>query len=79
MATLIMIAKLNDVDPQAWLADVRACIAGYPAQRLAELLPLEVAAAGLRLHRDQPRGPDLAADAQPRLRADAYGAPAGLS
>ena len=39
MATLIMPAKLNDVDPQAWLADVLARIAGHPAQRLAELLP----------------------------------------
>jgi transposase len=39
MATLIMTAKLNDVDPQAWLADVLARIAGQPAQRLDELLP----------------------------------------
>jgi transposase len=39
MATLIMTAKLNDVDPLAWLADVLACIAEYPAQRLEQLLP----------------------------------------
>ena len=39
MATLIMTAKLNDVDPQAWLADVLARIAEHPANRLAELLP----------------------------------------
>jgi transposase len=39
MATLIMTAKLNDVDPQAWLADVLACIAGFPQSRLHELLP----------------------------------------
>jgi transposase len=39
MATLIMTAKLNDVDPQAWLADVLARIAGHPVQRLDELLP----------------------------------------
>ena len=39
MATLIMTAKLNDVDPQAWLADVLARIAEHPAQRLDELLP----------------------------------------
>ena len=39
MATLIQTAKLNDVDPQAWLADVLARIAGHPAQRLEELLP----------------------------------------
>jgi transposase len=39
MATLIMTAKLNDIDPQAWLADVLARIAEHPAQRLDELLP----------------------------------------
>ena len=39
MATLIMTAKLNDIDPQAWLADVLARIAGTPQSRLAELLP----------------------------------------
>ncbi len=37
--TLIQTAKLNDVDPQAWLADVLARIADHPAQRLDELLP----------------------------------------
>jgi len=39
MATLITTAKLNDVDPQAWLADGFARIAGLPQGRLAELLP----------------------------------------
>jgi len=39
IATLIMTAKLNDVDPQAWLADVLARIAEHPSQRLEELLP----------------------------------------
>ena len=39
IATLIMTAKLNEVDPQAWLADVLARIAGHPSQRLEELLP----------------------------------------
>ena len=39
MATLIMTAKLNDVDPQAWLADVLARIAELPQSRLHELLP----------------------------------------
>ena len=39
MTTLIITATLNDGDPQAWLADVLARIAGYPVQRLAELLP----------------------------------------
>ena len=37
--TLIETARLNDVDPQAWLADVLARIADHPASRLAELLP----------------------------------------
>jgi transposase len=39
IATLIMTAKLNDVDPQAWLADVLARIADLPQSRLHELLP----------------------------------------
>ena len=37
--TLIQTAKLNDIDPQAWLADVLARIADHPARRLDELLP----------------------------------------
>jgi len=36
---LIVTAKLNDIDPQAWLADVLARIAGHPVGRLDELLP----------------------------------------
>ena len=39
MYTLIGTAKLNDVDPQAWLADVLARIAEMPQTRLHELLP----------------------------------------
>jgi len=39
MATLIMTAKLNDVDPQAWLADVLARINDHAIHRLDELLP----------------------------------------
>ena len=39
MATLITTAKLNDVDPLAWLADVLARIAALPVHRLDELLP----------------------------------------
>ena len=31
-------AKLSDVNPQAWLADVLARIADHPALRIAELL-----------------------------------------
>jgi transposase len=37
--TLIATAKLNGVDPQAWLADVLRRIADHPASRLDELLP----------------------------------------
>ena len=39
MATLIMTAKLNGVDPQAWLADVLARINDHSVHRLDELLP----------------------------------------
>src|SRR6201988_723497 len=39
MYTLIATAKLNDIAPQAWLADVLARIADHPASRLDELLP----------------------------------------
>jgi len=41
MVTLLETAKLNDVDPQAWLADVLACLADTPQNRLNELLPWE--------------------------------------
>jgi transposase len=39
MYSLIVSAKMNDVDPQAWLADVLTRIAAHPAHRLDELLP----------------------------------------
>jgi len=37
--TLIQTAKLNDIDPQAWLADVLARLQDHPAKRIDELLP----------------------------------------
>ena len=37
--TLIASAKLNDIDPQAWLADVLARINDHAIQKLDELLP----------------------------------------
>jgi transposase len=39
MYGLIVTAKMNDVDPQAWLADVLARIAEHPAHRIDELMP----------------------------------------
>ena len=39
MYSLIQTAKLNGVDPRAWLADVLTHIADMPQQRLHELLP----------------------------------------
>ena len=39
MYSLIVTAKMNDVDPQAGLADVLSRIASHPAHRLDELLP----------------------------------------
>jgi len=39
MYSIIVTAKMNDIDPQAWLADVLARIAEHPAHRLDELLP----------------------------------------
>jgi hypothetical protein len=39
MYSLIVSAKMNDVDPQVWLADVLSRIAAHPAHRLDELLP----------------------------------------
>jgi len=39
MYTLIQTARLNDVDPQAWLADVLARINDHPARELDQLLP----------------------------------------
>ena len=45
MYTLIATTKLNDVDPQAWLADVLGRIAALPHSRVHELLPWNLKAA----------------------------------
>jgi transposase len=37
--TLVETAKLNDIDPQAWLTDVLARLQDHPARRIDELLP----------------------------------------
>ena len=39
MYTLIQTAKLNNVDPQAWLADVLARIADHRIHSFDQLLP----------------------------------------
>jgi transposase len=44
MYSLIVTAKLNDVDPRAWLADVLARIGDHRASRLDQLLPWNWAA-----------------------------------
>jgi transposase len=51
MYSLIVTAKMNDIDPQAWLADVLARIAGHPANRLDELLPWNWRPAGAAINR----------------------------
>ena len=49
MYGLIVTAKLNDVDPQAWLADVLARIAEHRASKLDELMPWSWKAASSEL------------------------------
>ena len=49
MYGLIVTAKLNDVDPRAWLADVLRRIAGHPAAHLDELLPWNYARQAAKL------------------------------
>ena len=39
MYTLIVTAKMNDIDPQAWLADVLKRLPDMPVSRVHELLP----------------------------------------
>ena len=39
MYTLIVTAKMNNIDPQAWMADVLACLPDMPISRVHELLP----------------------------------------
>jgi len=39
MYTLIITAKMNDIDPQAWMADVLSRLPDMPVSRVQELLP----------------------------------------
>jgi transposase len=48
MYSLIVTAKLNDVDPRALLADVLNRIGDHPASRLNELLPWNWRTAALK-------------------------------
>jgi hypothetical protein len=43
--SLIETAKLNGIDPQAYLRDILARIATHPAKRIHELLPWHCTAA----------------------------------
>ena len=60
MYTLIQTAKLNSVDPQAWLGDVLTRIADTPQTKLAQLLPwnwnAKLACQELRKVRPTPEG-----------------------
>lgn len=49
MYTLIVTAKLNGLDPRAWLADVLGRIADHPASRIDQLLPWNCTGRAARL------------------------------
>lgn len=49
MYTLLQTAKLNNVDPRAWLADVLARISDHPINRVEDLLPWNWAVTSARL------------------------------
>jgi transposase len=46
MYTLIETARLNDVDPEAWLGDLIGRIADHPNTKIDELLPWKWTRAG---------------------------------
>ncbi len=54
--TLIGTARMNGVEPEAWLTDVIACIGAHPINRLAELLPWNWQQPATRLGEAERRG-----------------------
>jgi transposase len=48
MYSIIVTAKMNDVDPQLWLADVLTRLAEHPVHRLHELLTISWPKVSLR-------------------------------
>ncbi len=44
MYSLVETAKLNSIDPEAYLRDVLTCIADHPINRITDLLPWHWAA-----------------------------------
>jgi hypothetical protein len=57
MGSLIVTAKLTDIDPQAWLADVLARLPSLPVSRLARLLPWNWAPASDQQKAARPQPP----------------------
>jgi hypothetical protein len=47
-AAIVETAKLNDINPQAWLTDVLARLPDHPAKRIADLLPSKLVLAKCR-------------------------------
>ena len=76
MYSLIATAKLNGVDPRAWLADVLARIADHPASRLNELLPWHWKASKASRNSSPTKSgdrPHASAAQHPRPWPDGYG------
>jgi transposase len=68
MYTLIQTAKLNDVDPQAWLADVLGRIADTPQTRLRRVAAMELGQQPPETEKPPDRGPHRTVTAFPPSR-----------
>ena len=75
MYTLIETAKLNGLDPEAYLGQIIACIADYPGRRIAELLPWLPRTKSTHRDRSRPRSSawTLCLSTKARLLLYAYG------